>query len=656
MQETENDILKRVRKIEIKTRGLSNEIFAGKYHTAFRGRGMSFSEVREYRAGDDVRDIDWNVTARSRTPHIKVYEEERELTMMLLVDVSGSRMFGTTDRLKKNLQTEIAAVLAFSASENNDKVGCIFFSDRIEKFIPPKKGRSHILAIIRELVGFEPQSRGTRISEALRFLTNVTKKHCTAFLLSDFLDPGKDRTALEDALKIASGKHDLVGIRVSDPREAELLLGPGAGALRPRLAGAERRHPLGAQTPPHRHGRGIDRRGLRRGTHQTIQTAMKSIPNNPASTCSPFARNGGIQPSAAAERQNAAQTPPSEAVPVGLRSSGRPKAGRTSITKRVKTALATALLTGLTTVLYAAPPTITARVEPDSIGIGDRFDVVIDVDRDLVQVVEFPTFNPPPQSGLEVVESHPVDTLRRDGRHLSLRKRYTLAAFEEGNLGLGRAQVLYLDKNITDTLYTADTLRLQVGTFQIDSTSHTIYDIKAQRTLPFRYGEISGYVLWSLLGLIVLGGAIYAGRRLMARYARKVRDIFRPAPPLPPHIAAIQALETLHNQKLWQSGRHKQYYSGLTDILRTYLAGRYGFGAMEMTSDEILAAVRRYDLPQKCVMDLQAILRDADLAKFAKAQSEGTTNEDNYLNAYYFVEETKPAEIAEEGTEQDDTQ
>lgn len=204
--------------------------------------------------------------------------------------------------------------------------------------------------------------------------------------------------------------------------------------------------------------------------------------------------------------------------------------------KEIKTALARALLTGLTTVLYAAPPTITARVEPDSIGIGDRFDVVIDVDRDLVQVVEFPTFNPPPQSGLEVVESHPVDTLRRDGRHLSLRKRYTLAAFEEGNLGLGRAQVLYLDKNITDTLYTADTLRLQVGTFQIDSTSHTIYDIKAQRTLPFRYGEISGYVLWSLLGLIVLGGAIYAGRRLMARYARKVRDIFRPAPPLPaPH-------------------------------------------------------------------------------------------------------------------------
>ena len=228
MQETENDILKRVRKIEIKTRGLSNEIFAGKYHTAFRGRGMSFSEVREYRLGDDVRDIDWNVTARSRKPHIKIYEEERELTMMLLVDVSGSRMFGTTDRLKKNIQTEIAAVLACSAAQNNDKVGCILFSDRIEKFIPPKKGRSHILAIIRELVGFQPQSQKTRISEALRYLTNVNKKHCTAFLLSDFLDPERDLEALNDALKIAGGKHDIVGIRVWDRREAEL---PNIGIL-----------------------------------------------------------------------------------------------------------------------------------------------------------------------------------------------------------------------------------------------------------------------------------------------------------------------------------------------------------------------------------------------------------------------------------------
>ncbi len=226
--EAETDILRRVRKIEIKTRGLSNEIFAGKYHTAFRGRGMSFSEVREYRAGDDVRDIDWNVTARSEKPYIKVYEEERELTMMLLVDVSGSRMFGSGERLKKNVITEIAAVLAFSAAKNSDKVGCILFSDKVEKFIPAKKGKSHILMIIRELISFKPESNGTAISEAVRYLSNVNKKRCTTFILSDFMNPSADSKALSDALKIARAKHDLVGIRVFDPREVEL---PNVGAV-----------------------------------------------------------------------------------------------------------------------------------------------------------------------------------------------------------------------------------------------------------------------------------------------------------------------------------------------------------------------------------------------------------------------------------------
>ena len=228
MIENENDILRRVRKIEIKTRGLSNEIFAGKYHTAFRGRGMSFSEVREYRAGDDVRDIDWNVTARSRSPHIKVYEEERELTMMLMVDVSASRMFGSTHFLKKNILTEIAAVVAFSAAQNNDKVGCIFFSDRVEKFIPPKKGRAHVLMIIKELISFMPENNGTDISEGLRYLTNILKKRSTAFVLSDFMDTADGRARFEDALKIASGKHDMVGIRVYDRREQQL---PDVGIL-----------------------------------------------------------------------------------------------------------------------------------------------------------------------------------------------------------------------------------------------------------------------------------------------------------------------------------------------------------------------------------------------------------------------------------------
>ena len=228
MSLNENDILKRVRRIEIKTRGLSDEIFAGKYHTAFRGRGMSFAEVREYRVGDDVRDIDWNVTARSDRAHVKVYEEERELTMMLLIDVSPSRMFGSKELTKKNLITEIAATLAFSAAKNNDKVGCILFSDRIEKFIPPKKGRSHILMIIRELVGFKAEGSATNISEALRYLVGVNKKRTTSFLLSDLIDSEADLSRLDDALKIASSKHDLMAIRVYDEKDGEL---PNVGIM-----------------------------------------------------------------------------------------------------------------------------------------------------------------------------------------------------------------------------------------------------------------------------------------------------------------------------------------------------------------------------------------------------------------------------------------
>lgn len=222
MHLTEQDILKRVRQIEIKTRGLSDEIFAGKYHSAFRGRGMSFAEVREYRVGDDVRDIDWNVTARSERTHVKVFEEERELTMMLIVDVSPSRMFGSKEFTKKNVITEIAATLAFSAAKNNDKVGCILFSDKVEKFIPPKKGRAHVMMIIRELVGFEPTGTSTNISEALRYLVGVNKKRATTFLLSDLINAESDMAKLDDALKIASSKHDIMAIRVYDERDREL--------------------------------------------------------------------------------------------------------------------------------------------------------------------------------------------------------------------------------------------------------------------------------------------------------------------------------------------------------------------------------------------------------------------------------------------------
>ena len=232
-----SELLKRVRKIEIKTRGLSQNIFAGQYHTAFKGRGMAFSEVREYQYGDDIRSIDWNVTARFNHPYVKIFEEEREMTVMMLIDVSGSRMFGTNAQLKQDMITEIAATLAFSAIQNNDKIGIIFFSDKLEKFIPPKKGRKHILYIIRELIDFQPENTKTNISGALRYLTNVIKKRSTAFVISDFIDT-KD---FQTDLTIANRRHDVVAIQVYDKRETEL---PPVGLIRVKDAETGMEHQI----------------------------------------------------------------------------------------------------------------------------------------------------------------------------------------------------------------------------------------------------------------------------------------------------------------------------------------------------------------------------------------------------------------------------
>ena len=212
-----SELIKKVRKIEIKTRGLSQHVFAGEYHSAFKGRGVTFSEVREYQYGDDIRNIDWNVTARFNHPYIKVFEEERELTVLLLVDTSGSRNFGSVSQIRRNILTEISAVLSFSAIQNNDKIGLILFSDRVEKFIPPKKGKKHILHIIRELIEFDPQSTKTNLNEPLIFLTNAIKKRCTAFIISDFICPD-----FEEPLKIASRKHDIVALQVYDRRDKEI--------------------------------------------------------------------------------------------------------------------------------------------------------------------------------------------------------------------------------------------------------------------------------------------------------------------------------------------------------------------------------------------------------------------------------------------------
>ena len=291
-------------------------------------------------------------------------------------------------------------------------------------------------------------------------------------------------------------------------------------------------------------------------------------------------------------------------------------------------------------VIPANAPKISGTVEPDSIGIGDRFLYTIEVERDLMQEVYFPDFKQSVEH-YEMIENRPVDTLSREGRKLKLRKSYLMAAFQEGIHNV-LPEVMYLDKNIIDTLRGDDTLRLMVTTFEIDSTSHTIFDIKPQRTLKFKFGEISGYVTWTIIAIIILVLLFLIAKRILAHYGKSFSDIFKPAPPLPPHEIALRDLKKLHSERLWQEGNHKLYYSGLTDILRAYIAGQFGVGALEMTSDEIIEAMRGVEIPQKQKMDLTELLRDADLVKFAKAMPEAEANEAAYTMALNFVEQTMP--------------
>ena len=291
-------------------------------------------------------------------------------------------------------------------------------------------------------------------------------------------------------------------------------------------------------------------------------------------------------------------------------------------------------------VIPANAPKISGTVEPDSIGIGDRFLFTIEVERDLMQEVYFPDFKQSVEH-YEMIEDRPVDTLSREGRRLKLRKSYLMAAFQEGIHNV-LPEVMYLDKNIIDTLRGDDTLRLMVTTFEIDSTSHTIFDIKPQRTLKFKFGEISGYVTWTIIAIIILVLLFLIAKRILAHYGKSFSDIFKPAPPLPPHEIALRDLKKLHSERLWQEGNHKLYYSSLTDILRAYIAGQFGVGALEMTSDEIIEAMRGVEIPQKQKMDLTELLRDADLVKFAKAMPEAEANEAAYTMALNFVEQTMP--------------
>lgn len=290
------------------------------------------------------------------------------------------------------------------------------------------------------------------------------------------------------------------------------------------------------------------------------------------------------------------------------------------------------------------PPTMTASFVPDSVGIGDHATLTIEVDQDAMQIVAFPDMEFKEGDPFEMVSAPTLDTISTEGRRVKLRREYVLRSFDAGKYNLGRASILYADKNVTDTLYAPDSLRIFVGTFVIDSTSHAIFDIKPVREMPFKFKEISGYALWGAIALIILILIALVVLKIMAHYGRSVFGLFKPAPPVPPHVAAIKALESLREQHLWQSGEYKGYYSKLTDILRTYISGRYGVAAMEMTSAEIIAASKELELPKRCEMELQELLRDADLVKFAKAEIEASKNEGYFESVRIFVNLTKVEE------------
>ena len=300
-------------------------------------------------------------------------------------------------------------------------------------------------------------------------------------------------------------------------------------------------------------------------------------------------------------------------------------------------------------------PTITSHISADTVMIGDRVTLTIEVDADVMQHIVFPSFDFTQTEGaeqkepsIEVIRDFAPDTISKEGRRVRLRKRYEMAVYDEGIYKLGKAQALYLDKNSVDTLFAEREEELVVKTFQIDSTMTTVRDLKPQMTLKLRFAEFGGYLGIALAVALLLAGVIYLLVRYLHKRGKRISDLFKPAPPVPAHIVAIEALEKLRNEKLWQNNKHKQYYSGLSDILRTYLAGRFEVGAMEMTTDEIADALREVDIEQKSKMDLLSVLRDADLVKFAKATPEASENELAYDKAFYFVENTKPVEIVEE--------
>lgn len=628
------ELLQKVRKIEIKTRGLSQNIFAGEYHTAFKGRGVIFSEVREYQPGDDIRDIDWNVTARHNKPFVKVYEEERELTMMLLIDVSGSSDFGAVGDEKKEVIAEIAATLAFSSIQNNDKVGVIFFSDRIEKFIPPKKGKKHILLIIREIIDMKPESRGTNIDVALKFMTNALKKRCTAFLLSDFID----NHDYFSSMSIANRKHDLAAIQVYDKRDARL---PDVGLVRVRdmETGADRWLDTSSAK-------------VRKAFDSMVRTSAETLLHCRQMWCGP--RFGHYRRGL---RESIAGIVPQPCGDTSITGSLRHKL-ELQMNRILRffsvIALSLACVSGV-----SAKVSVSARLDSVSVLMGKLTTLNLEVVQDKGKPGGFPLFrNADINKGyvgicgdsIELRTSYKADTIDLGSNRIQINYKVPLQAFDSGSYRLPEFVYVSESDSARSNALTLNVVPVNVTADDPIAGFAQVAEPEGKSVLDALPDWMVDY--WWIIIAILL--AIVAFLWGMRRY-KKEGTVLKKKPEPTPYETAIKDLRELKAKNLWEQGMEKEYFTRLTDILRIYLARRFGINAMEMTSREIMDHLYSSDVKDKRDY-VRQILSVADFVKFAKVRPLPADNIAAYDNAVRFVEETKPVPVVAADAEEGDGQ
>lgn len=580
-------LLREVRLVEIKSRRLTDETMAGEYRSAFKGHGMSFAEVREYHVGDDVRSIDWNVTARTARPHVKLYEEERELTVMLLIDLSRSLDVGTRKRTERRLVGELAATLAFSALKNGDKVGAIFFTDHVEKFIPPAKSRRHVLRIVAELLSFRPEGHRTAIAPALEYLVRALRKRCIAFVLSDFMD----NDDYSQQLSIAARKHDLLALHIYDPLQQSL---PDVGLLRVRDAETGRQMLLDTSSRRQREQHIAWWTQHRQRLAERMQRAGVDVASLP--------------------------THQDYAAPL----------------RRLLRRLAVVALVLLFPFSLHAQNVVEASLSGADILIGEQVDLKLSVKTDAANTVQFPEY--PPQGemvpGVEVIQASVVDTQRHNnGQRLELTRSYTITSFDSALYVLQPAVLIG-----SDTIQARSSVGLKVTSVPVD-TLHPEQMRDAYGPVDVEF-EWSWNILLMILGLVLSAAVGIVFFRRARRIKPRVRRYVLPEVPTP-RAAAQGIFEQLRAEQPSSPDEMKQHYMRMTEALRNYIAETYKISALEMTSAEITDALM--SLPDTERESLRDILETADLVKFARYEASLPEADRNLLQAVRFVEATSPA-------------